>query len=350
MKLIICYPLFCFLVITIKGASQETNILSEIPIGLTGNLSETYNEFSGVAKWGTKILLIPQHPDSIGNIIYVLDSNEIDNYLVDPYHEKKVSFSTLKIRNLTEIQDKIKAKLKFKERWEYGGFEAAVVVKNSIYFTVETNTVCFIVKGTLEHNAVILRDTMSITKPDTLFKNAGYESLAYLENENKLIAVYENNLLNRSTAYIFDTSLNHLEPVKFESPLFFRLTDIHAFTNHANQYDLIGINHLYNDFRHDTINPTEFNYYTTGNLEKVYSSSTLLKAQKEMHSYNLFTSSFTRLVGMTVRNKEINWREIGIISYSEDNWEGILPFKQGVLMVVDGIPPNVPCKLSYFKL
>jgi hypothetical protein len=33
-----------------------------------------------------------------------------------------------------------------------------------------------------------------------------------------------------------------------------------------------------------------------------------------------------------------------------DNYEGIVPFKNGALIVVDGEPGNNPCKLVYVNL
>lgn len=188
-------------------------------------------------------------------------------------------------------------------------------------------------------------DTLSLPKPDYTFGNAGFESIAYLPKENRLIAMYENNAITTApTAFAFDTGLQNRQPLFLAKPLLFRITDV-AFINGNS---LIAINHYYRDYN-DTITCGVITKGATTlkNEYCYYIGDKLAEATTAMHA-NPQQANFTRLVTLTLANNTLQWKEKKIISYSSDNWEGILPYKKGVLMVVDGRPPGVPCKLSYF--
>ena len=113
---------------------------------------------------------------------------------------------------------------------------------------------------------------------------------------------------------------------------------------------MLGLNHYYRDYN-DTLTcgiiPKGAN--TLKNEYCYYVGNHLAQATKEMGA-NPQQTCFTRIVQLSVQNQTLNWKVKKIISYSSDNWEGILPYKKGVLLVVDGRPPGVPCKLSYFEL
>ncbi|MDQ2753460.1 MAG: SdiA-regulated domain-containing protein, partial [Bacteroidota bacterium] len=226
-----------------------------------------------------------------------------------------------------------------------------VVVNDNIFLTVETDSLCYVVKGTIDGNTMQIHfkpnDTMSLPKPDYTFGNAGFESIAYLPQQHKLIAAYENNAITSApTAFVFATNLQNKEAVRFTKPLLFRLTDMSSVSGNT----LFGLNHYYRDYV-DTLTcgvmPKGAN--TLKNEYCYYVADHLVEAIKEMGA-NPQQTNFTRIVQLCFRNNKIDWQVKKIISYSSDNWEGILPYKKGVLLVVDGRPPGVPCKLSYFEL
>lgn len=150
---------------------------------------------------------------------------------------------------------------------------------------------------------------------------------------------------------MFKTNLTHKQPLQFNKPLLFRLTDVTAIRDSAGNDALLGINFFYNDFKKDTgRKATEFNYYLTGDTNKVYTSKQLIAAQSQLHGGNLLKDCFSRIISLHIHNNTVSWQEEKIVSYQCDNWEGITSYKKGVLLMVDGRPPGVNCRLSYFEL
>lgn len=330
--------------------AQRPTLPIEQPIYLNDSVNESHYEFSGVAVWKDKILLIPQHVRATDDYhIIAIDTASIDSVI---RHQTLFATATSKITfsiNLAAVHDAIKTAIL--PRRDFGGFEAGVVVGDELFLTIETDSLCYVVKGSIDGKTMEVNfnpgDTMSLPKPDYLFSNAGYESIAWLPQQQKLIALYENNAIgSAATGYTFTTSLQQKEAISFQSPLLFRLTDI----AHAGGNTLLGINHYYLQY-----SPLENcdSLLSAGNRMRTeycyYIRNQVANAVKEMGA-NPQQTSFTRIVQLTLTGNRMEWKPKAIISYSNDNWEGILPYKKGVLMVVDGRPPGVPCKLSYFEL
>jgi len=217
---------------------------------------------------------------------------------------------------------------------------------------------CYVVKGELKTEKSKYRvvfkpnDTLVLQKPNDLFENAGFESIAYLPASRQLVSFYENNNLpNAATGYIFNTDLSNKRALHFDKPLLFRLTDITTFKDSSGNEALLGMNFFYNDFKKDTgAKATEFDYYLTGDTNKQYTSKQLSTAFAEMHGGNLLKDCYSRVISLHIHDNAVNWREEKVISYNPDNWEGITSYKKGVLLIIDGKPPGVNCRLSYFKL
>ena len=331
-------------------AAQPLHLPTEHPIYLADSINKAPYEFSGMARWKNYVLLIPQHISASDKYHIVC----VDTASIDSVINGKTLFATnvtklIFSNSLDTVYGSIKKSIL--PRTDFGGFEAAVVVDDHMFFTVETDSLCYVVKGTIDSKTMQVNfkanDTLSLPKPDYTFGNAGFESLTYLPQQNKLIALYENNAVTTApTAFSFDINLQNRQPVRFDNPLLFRLTDVASLGGNT----MIGLNHFYRDYN-DTI--------TCGIIPKgastlkneycYYIGDKLKQATDEMHA-NPQQTNFTRLVQLTFQNNTLHWKEKQIISYSSDNWEGILPYKKGVLMVVDGRPPGVPCKLSYFAL
>lgn len=315
------------------------------------------NEFSGLTRWRNYILLIPQHvSDTDVHQIIAIDTLSIDSVL---QHQSDTVYKYTTIRFDTSLRSIIHAVQKAnKYRHNYGGFEAAVAVGDSLFFTVETDSLCFVVKGIIKAEKhqyrVVFKssDTMSLPKPDYLFDNAGFESLTYLPSTRQLVSFYENNNLQQApTGYVFNTSFSSKQPLYFDSALLFRLTDITLAKDSAGNDVLLGINYFYNDFKKDTAPKiTEFDYYLTGDTGKVYSSRQLMAAQRHMQGGNLLKDCFSQIVALHIHDGKVSWQQQKIISYHSDNWEGITSYKKGVLTIVDGKPPGVNCRLAYFEM
>ena len=334
-----------------RQAVAQRNVLpTEKPVYLADSISNSYYEFSGMAKWKNKILLIPQHRSAYDTYhIIAVDTASIDSVLNGTAFFATKTFKLIFNHSLDTLYNAIKKAIA--PRTDFGGIEGAVVVNNNIFFTIETDSVCYVIKGLIDERSMQINfapnDTLSLPKPDYTFGNAGFESIAYLPQQKKLIAVYENNAVTTApTAYTFTTNLKNKQAITFTKPLLFRLTDASFFRGNT----LLGLNHYYRDYV-DTLTcgvvPRGAN--TLKNEYCYYIGTHLAEAKKEM-SANPQQTSFTRIVLLSMLNKKFTWKEKKIISYSADNWEGMVPYKNGVLLVVDGRPPGVPCKLSYFDL
>ena len=347
------YHLFVFALFLFcmnESYAQRTTLPTEHPVYLADSIDNSYYEFSGIAKWRNYVLLIPQHRSAKDNYhIVCVDTASIDSVI---HHKTIFAAKTKKLlfdSSLETIYDAIKQAIF--PRTDFGGFEGAVVVGDNIFLTVETDSLCYVVKGTIDAKAMHINfkpnDTMSLPKPDYTFGNAGFESIAYLPQQHRLIAAYENNAITTApTAFVFTTNLKDKQPVTFAKPLLFRLTDV----SFSGGNTLLGLNHYYRDYV-DTLTcgviPKGAN--TLKNEYCYYVANNLAQATEEVGA-NPQQAYFTRIVQLSVQNQTLDWKVKKIISYSADNWEGILPYKKGVLLVVDGRPPGVPCKLAYFEL
>lgn len=328
--------------------AQPVHLPVEHPIYLNDSINKPSYEFSGMAKWRNYVLLIPQHISASDKYhIVCVDTSSIDSVI-----SGRALFATkttkLIFSNSLDTLYKI-IKKSILPRTDFGGFEAAVVVNDNIFLTIETDSLCYAVKGTIDARTMQVNfqpgDTLSLPKPDYTFGNAGFESLTYLPGEKKLIAVYENTAITtHPVAYTFDTNLRNRQPVSFAKPLLFRVTDIASLHDNS----LVALNHYYRDYNDTVVCGVIPKGASTLKNEYCYYIGSHLKEAADEMGANPQQTSFTRVIELTFLNNKLDWKERKIISYSADNWEGILPYWKGVLMVVDGRPPGVPCKLSYF--
>ena len=288
------------------------------------------NEFSGLAKWRNYVLFIPQHvSDTDTHQIIAIDTLSIDSVL-NGQSDSVYKYTTIPLdTSLQAVIDAIQHTIG--KHNKYGGFEAAVAVGDSLFFTVETDSLCYVVKGIIkgENNTYQVvfktKDIMALQKPTYGFDNAGFESIAYLPASRKLVSFYENNNLpNVATGYIFNTDFSNKQRIHFDRPLLFRLTDITAINDSTGNESLLGINFFYNDFKRDTgAKTTEFDYYLTGDSNKRYTSKQLSTAFAEMHDGNLLKDCYSRVISLHIHDHSISWREEKVISYNPDNWEGV---------------------------
>ena len=181
-----------------------------------------------------------------------------------------------------------------------------------------------------------MSDTLHI--PHTYdINNAGYESLALLRDSDSLMAFFEcNKDTINAKAFMLGTNLKgKARPVKWTRPLYFRLTDVYA----LNDSELIGINHLFTSktypFERDA-------YIECENLSTV---------EKQLTNGGNIDTCFTQLIKLIINNREISWQPIVFVSLDDkDNYEGIVAFKDGALIIVDGEPGNNACRLMYLPL
>ncbi len=307
-------------------------------IQINDTLTAHRYEFSALAKWHNKILLVPQNRRNVIDSIYLIDSSEIEQSLQKNNIAAHTTFVIKNLRHAGPRKDSLYINNILLEK--YDGFEASVVKNDTIFFSFEADTAfCYLVKGIIDERTKsinMLRDTLHI--PNTYpIDNAGYESLALLPGKDSLIAFFEcNKDVETARAFMFGTDLKGApKPVEWQRPLYFRITDIYA----LNDSELIGINRLFTSKAY----PYERDdYIQCENLSTV---------EKQLTNGGTIDTCFNQLVKLKITNNKISWQPLAFISLGDaDNYEGIAPFKDGVLIVVDGEPGNNPCKLVYMQL
>jgi len=330
----------CFLLLFLTGyafivSGQQLNLPVPGITVIDNGLSAHQYEFSGLAKWKDKILLVPQNRRHVTDSVFMIDSTAIEAFL-----QKKITtpYTAYSLNNIQHAgNNKNSLYMNTMLLAQYDGIEAAVVKGNTIFFSLETDTSFgYLVKGMIDEETRsinMLPDTLHI--PNTYaIKNAGYESLGLLPVKDSLIAFFEcNKDVNNARAYMFSTKLKgSAKPVEWERPLYFRLTDVYA----LNDSELLGINHLFITKRL----PAERDAYI--NCEP------LSMVEKQLTNGGNIDTCFTQVIKLTLKNNKLNWQPVAFISLDDrDNFEGIVPFKNGVLMIVDGEPGNNPGKLVY---
>ena len=101
-------------------------------------------------------------------------------------------------------------------------------------FTIETDSTidsCYIIKAEIDKNksSIRLKNKISLPKPAgwEANDNAGFESIAFLPVQKKLITFFEKNRdTEKDKIYLLDTFLMSYDSMTIIDPLFFRLTDI----------------------------------------------------------------------------------------------------------------------------
>jgi len=298
-------------------------------------------EFSALAKWKDKILLIPQDCKNVIDSIFMIDSTEIEKVL--SRQDTTAAYSSFAIKNIRHAVENHSRVLYIGDvRIEnYDGFEAAVVKKDTIFFTVEGETsFCYLIKGLIDADkktVTLLEDTLQL--PDTYgnIDNAGYESIAWLPGKDSLVCFFECNkdTVNAKALGCGSGLKKPLKPVRWSTPLYFRLTDTYA----INDSEMIGINHLFINKTY----PRERDEYIE--CEK------LSNVENQLNNGGNIDSCFTQIIKLLLTNGKLRWQPLAFISLNcRDNYEGIVAFKNGALMIVDGEPGLNEGKLIYVSL
>jgi len=318
--------------------AQQLNLSAPGVTLISNGLFESRYEFSALAKWKNKILLVPQNRKHVIDSVFMIDSSAIEAFLQNKTTTPYTAFYLNNLKHTGSRKDSLYINTMLLEN--YDGIEAAVVKGNTIFFTLETDTsFCYLVKGIIDAQSKtinMLPDTLHIHNTYSI-NNAGYESLALLPGKDSLIAFFEcNKDTMNARAYMFSTGAgSKARPVEWERPLYFRLSDVYA----LNDSELIGINHLFTTKR----SHSERDAYISGEPLNI--------VEKQFTKGGNIDTCFTQVIKLALKNNKLNWQPVAFISLDDkDNYEGILPFKHGVLMIVDGEPGNNSSKLVYVDL
>ena len=151
-------------------------------IKLPAEVSYFDNQFSSIQIFQNKLYLISESrlQDNAPAKIYVADLSGYKKYLRDT--NRLLSFSITAAGG------------------DYEGIEATIIENGNVYFSIETETSspdCYIVKGVLQNQQVILDTTILIAVPKftgadgKAIYNAGYEAM--VKEGDYLYAFYEYN-------------------------------------------------------------------------------------------------------------------------------------------------------------
>ncbi|HEY8929107.1 MAG TPA: hypothetical protein VIM55_07950 [Mucilaginibacter sp.] len=325
-------PIIRIFIILASLLTQHTafgqNTLKIIPLPTA--ISGVNEEFSGMASWKNRIYLLPQYGDHKetglnGDFnLYSIGKDSVGR-VVDGIDTSVTKFRTIKVTGLDKLPDSVKR--------YYQGFEAITIINKTVFLSIETEdsyAYCFVLKGTLNDvtNQIVI-DPFNFTSlaRRPFISNAGFESLTYLPDENKLIACYEFNAsANGGTGYLIDTALKAV-PVPVQTPfLYFRLTDIVATGNN----EIFGLNYHWNG---------DYNTYLNNNIlsnqeSNIQAAIPDLRDSIAQNKSYLQQRPFARIVKLK-NYKDKQWTQVVSFDAFKNNWEGIALFRKGALVITD---------------
>jgi hypothetical protein len=326
--------LFSFLFIaTVSSFSiaYGQNAYKNIP--LPKSINGVNEEFSGMTMYKGRVYLEPQygsHKETKLNgdfYLYSLSADSIGR-VIDRKDTALTNYRTISVKNLNKLPDSVKA--------YYEGFEAITIVNNTAYLSIETNDTydyCFLLKGKLDiaKNEITIDPLHFVTlKRPLRVDNAGFESVAWLPKEKKLLAYYEyNGEPKGGRGYLIDPDFTKA-PEQVETPsLYFRITDI-ATTGDDKIY---GINYFWNG---------DYNAYLNNGVlknqeENIKQSIPDLKAGLDTDTAYLKqkSTSYGRIVMLNNR-KDKQWKQVtSAFPAPKNNWEGIALYRKGALIITD---------------
>ena len=311
------------------GVARGQSRYKTIPLPLT--LRSVNEEFSGMAKLGNRIYLLPQYGgfyesklDGDFNL-YSLRADSISRVIDGKDDTSLTCFNTLKVRNLEKLPDFIKK--------IYQGFETLTLVGNNVYMAMETADTaanCYLFRGAIDtvkkEIDIDYKNYLNIKRPFYI-DNAGYESITWLPQENKLIAFYEFNASpGGNAAYLIDTSLKKA-PQPITTPfLYFRNTD--AVT--APGGGIYALNYFYNG---------DYNEYLNNGLVKnpeneIKNAIPSLRNDLDKNRQYLKSNTFARVIYLK-NYRQKKWKQVAVFDGFKKNWEGITLFNKGALIITD---------------
>lgn len=296
------------------------------------------NEYSGMCLYEGKVFLLPQSKKPgtpFSGHINSIDTRKISLDKDMRLHVPDEALRTYTFTNLPELASAIPG---------FEGFEAISIYNNTVFLTVETETDNdYIVKGYLHDTLITLSEKrVWISKPRrnaVHLTNAGLEGMALFRGS--LVIAFEYNYFGLDAAFLYkvDTSFHKLPGantpfamVPFQA-LPFRLTDMCP-SDHGTFY---AINHYWN-----------FN----GNMNHKEAYYKDIDPSKDPDLKHWTPGEcFTRIIELKPTANGFTWKTKKVIPNNQCiNWEGIVPYKDGVLLISDDNKiPFLETKLHYYS-
>ncbi|MDI3319342.1 hypothetical protein [Pinibacter soli] len=335
-----CFCLFicCTLFFIDKVFAQEKKFQQ---IQLPEEISGVAEEFSGMALWNNRVYLLPQYGDQQKKERLVEDNFFIYSILIDSINltlDNNIpltKFQKIKVKNLDKLQQEVKE--------GYEGFEAILIMNGTVFMNIETHdnfTNCYMLKGNLDTTTNELTiDTGKVMRLKRWFnwENAGFESIAYIPSENKLLTAYEANFHTVNYAYLVDTGFAS-ESVRTQIPMLpFRITDLFMGDKiYALNYYYHGDHAIYADSTINDIKTTIPELAEQLNTDPDY-------LKEKNHEY-------ARIVSLDSLS-DTKWKQVATFPGVKNNWEGMVLFRKGALIVSDANnnAPHQVTTLAYIE-
>ena len=319
--------------IFILGAITSGNGLAQNKlksIRLPEDINGVNEEYSGITLHHNRVYLLPQYGNhketkTEGEFnIYSLLADSV-NRVISGRDSTLTAYKVLRLRNLDKLPSIIKQ--------NYQGFESITIVGNQVYLALETPTMhyyCYLFKGTLDtaksEIRLDIKNYISLRRYPYI-ENAGFESIAYLPKEKKLLAYYEfNGMPDGGIAYLIDPTFKKpLQQIKAPF-LYFRIADITTDSNDR----IYGINYYWNG---------DYNYYLNNGIlqnreEGIKKSVPDLESKLNSDTNYLKKNTYARIITLK-SHKEKQWQQIATFEGEKNNWEGITLFNKGALLITD---------------
>ena len=301
-------------------------------IPLPADIASVNEEFSGMSIHAGRLYLLPQygsHKESKLDgafSIYSILTDSI-NRVIEGKDKALSAYRKLRVKNLNLLPEAVKS--------GYEGFEAITFIGNEVYLSIETHDqddYCFLIKGKLDtdQQEIVMDATHVVKLPRYPYiENAGFESLTYLPKKKKLLAIYEYNAAaHGGLGYLIDPSFKK-SPERIDMPFLpFRITDIQA----DNKGTVYGINYFWNgDYKSYLDNEMIRNAEV-----QIGDSIPELKPALERDPKYLTrkTTTYARIVKLSGIKAE-HWEGLRSFPGDKNNWEGMVLFRKGALVVSD---------------
>jgi hypothetical protein len=319
-------------------ASAQTTQFVMRNVSLPKELAYYDNQFSGLATSAGKLFLLSESrlQDKAEAKLYTLKLSDLDRKLADTAFA--LPYQKLPILNLPAMRTKMRA-----ANQSYEGLEALLIKGETIYLSVETatpSTNCYLLKGRLRANAVVLDTTFLVpmAKPvaadGSHVYNAGFEALA--ASNKQLFAFFEFNFfLGSNYVYEFNEARLPKQSTPSKVPLAklpFRITDVTA----AGPHHFTGINYFFKGEGEDAVYRTPPDDAT---------NTPLITDAGGFKNY-------CRLIDIEFKNNQFTWRPLWEFpeQFRGYNWEGLAAYKDGYFMLNDKYTPTRPYQTTLLYL
>ncbi len=313
--------LACFLLFfsVFNAASQGNLKFIPLPAAING----VNEEFSGLSWSANRLYVLPQYGNHKETLlegefsVYSIDEVELDN-VIEGKDTALNTYKQFRVLNLNKLPDSVK---KF-----YQGFEAISILDNQVFLAMETDddyAYCFLLRGVLDVKAKEItidpHHFIALKRYPYIF-NAGFESLTYLHDQKKLMAIFEFNAMpNGGTGYLIDPSFKY-PPKPVSVPFLpFRITDV-ASTAKGRIYAI--------------------NYYWEGDYKSYLNNNVLRNPEETLKKWipdgvdSLTTKSYARIVTRKKWNSK-RWEHVTSFHNKYTNWEGLALYKNGAFVITD---------------